>query len=60
MPSGALNGASLTQRMLAFARRQELNLQAVDIPALIRGMTELLERSLGPSVMLETQILRGA
>ena len=52
---GAQRGATLTQRMLAFARRQELNLQAVDIPALIRGMTELLERSLGPSVMLETR-----
>ena len=36
---GAQRGATLTQRMLAYARRQELNLQAVDIPALIRGMT---------------------
>ena len=52
---GAQRGATLTQRMLAYARRQELNLQAVDIPTLIRGMTELLERSLGPSVMLETR-----
>jgi len=52
---GAQRGATLTQRMLAYARRQELNLQAVDIPALIRGMSELLERSLGPSVMLETR-----
>jgi PAS domain S-box-containing protein len=52
---GAQRGAILTQRMLAFARRQELNLQAVDIPALIRGMTELLERCLGPMVTLETR-----
>src|SRR5271154_6197227 len=52
---GAQRGATLTQRMLAYARRQELNLQAVDIPTLIRGMTELLQRSLGPSVMLETR-----
>jgi PAS domain S-box-containing protein len=51
----AQRGAALTQRMLAFARRQELHLEAVDIPALVRGMTELLERSLGPSVMIETR-----
>jgi PAS domain S-box-containing protein len=52
---GAQRGAALTQRMLAFARRQELHLEAVDIPALVRGMTELLERTLGPSVMIETR-----
>ncbi len=51
---GAQRGATLTQRMLAFARRQELNLEPIDVPALVRGMTELLERSLGPSVMIET------
>ena len=52
---GAQRGAALTQRMLAFSRRQDLNLQAVDIPVLVRGMTELLERTLGPSVMIETR-----
>jgi PAS domain S-box-containing protein len=52
---GAQRGAALTQRMLAFARHQDLKLEAVDIPALIRGMTELLERTLGPSVMIETR-----
>ena len=36
--------------MLAFARRQELKLEAIDIPELVRGMTDLLQRSLGPSV----------
>jgi PAS domain S-box-containing protein len=51
----AQRGAALTQRMLAFARRQELNLKPVDVPALMRGMSELLERSLGPSVLIETR-----
>jgi PAS domain S-box-containing protein len=52
---GALRGATLTQRMLAFARRQDLDSQPIEIPALVRDMTELLERSLGPSVMIETR-----
>jgi PAS domain S-box-containing protein len=52
---GAQRGAALTQRMLVFARRHDLNVQAVDIPMLVRGMTEMLERSLGPSVMIETR-----
>jgi PAS domain S-box-containing protein len=51
---GAKRGASLTQRMLAFARRQELKPEAVDVPNLVRGMTELLQRSLGPMVSIET------
>ena len=51
---GAQRGAALTQRMLAFARRQDLNLQPVDVPDLIRGMTNLLQSSLGPSVQIET------
>jgi PAS domain S-box-containing protein len=52
---GAQRGAALTQRMLAFARRQELKLERVDVPGLVRGMTELLQRSLGPSVLIETR-----
>jgi signal transduction histidine kinase len=52
---GAQRGAALTQRMLAFARRQQLNLQAVDITELVRGMTDLLQSSLGPSVQIETR-----
>jgi PAS domain S-box-containing protein len=52
---GAQRGAILTQRMLAFARRQELKLEAIDIPELVRGMTTLLRRSLGPSVDIETR-----
>ena len=50
---GAQRGAALTQRMLAFARRQEMTLTAIDLPALVRGMSNLLQRSLGPSIMIE-------
>jgi PAS domain S-box-containing protein len=52
---GAQRGSALTQRMLAFARRQELKLAAVDVPELVRGMTELLRSSLGPSIQIETR-----
>jgi len=51
---GAQRGASLTQRMLAFARRQELKADPVDVGQLVGNMTDLLARSLGPTVELET------
>jgi PAS domain S-box-containing protein len=53
---GAERGASLTSRLLAFARRQELKPKAVDVAALTSGMTELLERSLGSAIQIETRI----
>lgn len=52
---GAQRGATLTQRMLAFARRQELNLQPVDLIELTRGMRDLLQRSMGPQIAIETR-----
>ena len=52
---GAQRGVTLTQRMLAFARRQELKSEPVEIPTLVQGITGLLRSSLGPSVMLETR-----
>jgi PAS domain S-box-containing protein len=52
---GAQRGASLTQRMLAFARRQALKTEPVDVPSLVRGMSELLQQSLGSSVTIETR-----
>jgi len=52
---GALRGASLTQRMLAFARRQELTTGAVALPELVEGMAELLERSMSASIAIETR-----
>jgi PAS domain S-box-containing protein len=56
---GALRGVSLTQRMLAFARRQELKSESVEIPGLIEGISGLLRSSLGPSVQLETRFSPG-
>lgn len=50
---GAQRGASLTQRMLAFARRQELKPVALDLYKLVRDMADLLRSSLGPSVELQ-------
>jgi PAS domain S-box-containing protein len=56
---GAQRGASLTQRMLAFSRRQELKLVAVDVASLVGGMTDLLQSSLGVTVQIETDFSRG-
>jgi PAS domain S-box-containing protein len=56
---GARRGVSLTQRMLSFARRQELSLTAVDVKALVSGMSHILERSLGPLMTIETDIPEG-
>jgi PAS domain S-box-containing protein len=55
---GAKRGTSLTQRMLAFARRQELKHATVELRELIEGMGELLERSVGPTVSLESHYPR--
>jgi PAS domain S-box-containing protein len=52
---GARRGTTLIKRLLTFARRQDLKQQAVDIPELVRGMTELLQRSIGSSVGIETR-----
>lgn len=52
---GAQRGSTMTQRLLAFARRQELNTEAVDVPALVHGMADLLARALGPSINIETR-----
>lgn len=56
----AKRGSSLTQRMLAFARRQELKHEAVDLAHLVNNILELLERSLGPTINIETRFPREA
>ena len=48
----AERGAALTQRLLAFARRQELRPEAVRIPDLVLGMRDLLTRALGSGVQI--------
>lgn len=52
---GAQRGAILTRRMLAFARRQDLNNETVRIPELVIGMTEMLQRSIGSQISIETR-----
>ena len=56
---GAERGAALTQRMLAFARRQNLEPTAVDLSELVHGMAELLQRSLGPSIRIDMRLPPG-
>jgi PAS domain S-box-containing protein len=53
--TAAERGATLTQRMLAFARKQELKLQSVDCMALVRDMADLLRATLGAGVTIETR-----
>jgi signal transduction histidine kinase len=48
----AERGAALTKRMLAFARRQELKPEVVDVARLVGSMAEMLQRSLGPSIQI--------
>jgi PAS domain S-box-containing protein len=50
----AERGAELTNRLLAFARRQPLDPKSVDIGALIGGMRKLLNRALGEHIQIET------
>ncbi len=51
---GANRAATLTQRLLAFSRQQPLAPEVVDINKMVGEMSELLERSLGELVRLET------
>ncbi|WP_341523933.1 PAS domain S-box protein [Pseudomonas sp. G.S.17] len=53
--AGAQRGATLTQRMLAFARRQELDPKPVDVVSLIRDMADLLSRMLGAGIEVDTR-----
>jgi hypothetical protein len=50
---GARRAASLTQRLLAFSRRQALDPEPVDANKLIAGMEELIRRTVGPSITVE-------
>ena len=50
--TAADRGATLTQRMLAFARKQELELEAVDLMASVREMADMLQRTIGPGISI--------
>lgn len=49
----AKRAAALTHRLLAFSRRQTLDPKPTDVNRLVSGMTELLQRTIGPVVELE-------
>ncbi|MFJ2485376.1 ATP-binding protein [Pseudomonas sp. NPDC087639] len=46
--------AALTHRLLAFSRRQTLDPRPTDVNTLIAGVTELIQRTVGPSIRLNT------
>lgn len=56
---GTARGAALTQRLLAFGRRQTLLPEALNIPDLVLGMSDLLRSSVGVGVQIETHFPPG-
>jgi signal transduction histidine kinase len=52
----AERGAALTKRLLAFARRQELHPEAIHLGSLIDGLSEMLRRSVGPTIGIDLQL----
>jgi signal transduction histidine kinase/CheY-like chemotaxis protein len=56
---GAKSAAQLTQRLLAFSRRQALAPARVDLNRLITGMLDLLRRTLGEEISIETVFAAG-
>jgi PAS domain S-box-containing protein len=54
--TAALSGASLTQRLLAFARRQTLAPSRVSINGLVTGMVGLLRRTLGEHIVVSLEL----
>ncbi|CAH2602876.1 Histidine kinase [Rhodovastum atsumiense] len=51
--SAALHGSEMVRRLLAFARKQPLASQAVDLNAVVSDTVNLLERSLGEAIRIE-------
>ena len=50
----ALSGAELTSRLLAISRKQTLEPEVSDVNALVYGMTDLLKRTLGETIVIQT------
>ncbi|MGE4404129.1 PAS domain-containing protein [Pseudomonas sp.] len=57
--TSASRAAALTHRLLAFARRQPLNLKRVELNELIDSMRDLLSRTLGSHIRIETDLQAG-
>ena len=56
---GSQRAATLTQRLLAFARRQALDPRPLDMNRLVASMSELLRRTLGEAIAIETVLAGG-
>ena len=56
---GARNAAKLTHRLLAFARRQPLAPVQLDLNKVVSGMSELLRRTVGETIVFETVLGAG-
>ena len=54
--SSAMSAASLTHRLLAFARQQPLDTRPVDINAQVRSLEELLMRTIGERIALKLEL----
>lgn len=52
----AERGANLTGQLLAFSRRQRLSPVALDINKVIAGMRDMLARTIGPHIQIETKL----
>jgi PAS domain S-box-containing protein len=57
--NGARRAAALTQRLLAFARRQPLDPKPIAVNGLVTGLSELIHRTLGETVAVETVLAAG-
>ncbi|MCA0432862.1 MAG: PAS domain S-box protein [Proteobacteria bacterium] len=55
----ARKGSELTRQLLAFARKQELEPKDTEINALVKGMEQLVARSLGENVELAVHTMEG-
>ena len=55
----ALRGSELTQRLLAFSRKQLLQPTIVDVNQLVFGMSDLLRRTLGETIEIKTALADG-
>ncbi len=56
---GAQRAASLTQRLLAFSRQQPLDPKPIDVSRLVSGMSDLLHRTIGEQISIETVMSGG-
>jgi signal transduction histidine kinase len=57
--NGAQRAATLTQRLLAFSRRQPLDPKPLDVNALVNGLSEMVHRTLGETISVETVLGAG-